>query len=120
MYIVDVISPGRLPPGLMPDFSPRGEEETLEALSNMDYERIVNGHEHAAVSSWDAIAAQLNFYRDVRAEVRKAMEKTGHDIAPWEIVRFVERLPKYENWRFYDQWYFQFAGRIVMEEYLGW
>lgn len=120
MYITDVISPGRLPPGLMPDFSPRGEEETLEILSKMDYERIVNGHEHAAVSGWDAITATLNFYRDVRVEVRKAMDKTGIDIAPWEMVPFVERLPKYENWRFYEQWYFQVAGRVVMEEYLAW
>lgn len=120
MYIVDIISPGRLPPGLMPDFSPRGEEETLEVLANMDYERIVNGHEHAAVSSWGAIAYQLDFYRDVRVEVLKAMEKAGGDIAPWEMIRFVERLPKYEGLRYYEQWYHPVAGRILMEEYLAW
>jgi glyoxylase-like metal-dependent hydrolase (beta-lactamase superfamily II) len=120
MYICDVISPGRLPPGLMPDFSPRGIEETLSQLSEMDYERIVNGHEPATVSSWDAINATLELYQDTRREVRKGMQKAGGDMAPWEMVRFVEQQPKYENWRYYKQWYLPFAGRILMEEYLHW
>lgn len=120
MYICDVISPGRLPPGLMPDFSPRGIEETLQALTRLDYEVIVNGHEHAAASSWDAITATLGFYRDVRVEVLAAMEMAGMDIAPWEMIRFVQRLPQYENWRYYQQWYPQVAGRVLMEEYLAW
>lgn len=120
MYICDVMSPGRLPPGLMPDFSPRGIVNTLSTLSKLDYKLAVNGHEQAAVSSWEAISATLGFYQDLRKEVLKAMQKTGIDIAPWEIVRYVDRLPKYENWRYYDQWYHSVAGRILMEEYLAW
>ncbi len=83
-----------LPDYFFPDFF-----DTLRRLQEIDYSRIVFGH--GLPGDRATVDRQIRYYDDLRSAVAAALERGASEE---EAVRSV-RLPQYEQWRAYADWF---------------
>lgn len=73
--------------------------DALAKLQEFDFDTIAFGH--GPPGDRAAIVRQVNYYRDLRAAVRAAVDKGWSEDEAAERVR----LPAYAGWRQYDSWF---------------
>ncbi len=99
-FIVDLVTPKRLPYRNMPDTYPLDWLRTLREMErSLDVTRIIPGHGPPIVPA-SAIREQREYLEDLIAAV-KAVRETAHDP---DTVRKLVKLPKYEQWGGYGPW----------------
>ena len=118
-YIADLVGPNRLPFFILPDFTVRELERTLEGILTLDTEKIVFTHNARpdplqGGTSQDVIDT-LQYLSDLRA----ALEAEIASGTPARLAPDAVSLPKYESWAMYDQWLALNAWKIWLEGHLG-
>jgi glyoxylase-like metal-dependent hydrolase (beta-lactamase superfamily II) len=123
LHIVDIISPGRVPPGMMPDFSPRGEIAALNHLMTYDFQWVISAHEPPIVVDKKVVSDTARYYEIMAAGTNEAIEKVGDDGSPWDYMKVMQPPhavdDKYKSWRMYDKWWKGNVVRVVIEKRLG-
>ena len=115
MYLVDILTPNRLPFTIMPDFSPKGWEHTLILVENFDVDTFMFSHKNATGTK-DQVIEIREYLQDLKIEIITMMQ-AGVD--PMQIPSTIE-LPKYEHFEYYDEWLEMNAWRVMLEMWMGW
>ncbi|HWP59090.1 MAG TPA: MBL fold metallo-hydrolase [Candidatus Acidoferrales bacterium] len=112
IFAVDFIPVGTLPARGMIDSYPLEWEESLKKVLAMDWERLIPGHPGVGGRLGTKQDAQdiLDFLQYASAEVRAA----AREGKCWDAVEKEMKLPKYSNWRNYEQ-----ALPFVLRRYCG-
>lgn len=114
-FIVDIVTPKRLPYRNMPDTYPLDWVRTLREMERgLDVTRIIPGHGPPIVPA-SAIREQREYLEDLIAAV-KAVRETAPDP---DTVRKLVKLPKYEKWDGYGAWLEMNVERINMFYHIG-
>ena len=116
VFVVDIVTPKRLPFTIMPDFSPAGWEATLIEIEKLDFDTAMFGHKRAFGPALEVTEIR-EYLQDLRAEIFSMMQKEG--VNPFMIPSTIE-LPKYQNWEFYDEWLEMNTWRVFLEPHMGW
>lgn len=110
LFVVDIVSPYRLPYGNIFDSKPKGMLRTLKELEQLDYERIIPGHGPPTAPK-AAVSAHRQYFEDLYAAARTALEEYDDpDKAAQSIT-----LPKYQDWERYDIFLTSNAARVIKE-----
>ncbi len=70
----------------------------MKRLQELDYDTVVFGHGPPGTKA--AVDRQIEYYTDLRTAVRSAFYRGASEE---DAVRQI-RLPKYKDWRGYDDW----------------
>ncbi len=82
----------------------------------LDFDRIVPGH-LAAVAPASAVREERLYFEALMGAVKQAMDNGIHE--PGELVKSV-RLPQYENWTGYQEWFPLNVERAWAYYHMGW
>ena len=115
IFIVDIVTPKRLPFTIMPDFSPKGWERTLIDIEKLDFDTAMFGHKRAFGPASEVTEIR-EYLQDLRAEIFSMMQE---GVNPFMIPSTID-LPKYQDWEFYDEWLEMNAWRVFLEPHMGW
>jgi glyoxylase-like metal-dependent hydrolase (beta-lactamase superfamily II) len=110
LFIVDIVSPYRLPYGRIHDSTPKGVLRTLKIIEKLDFDRFVPGHGPPTAPK-AAVTAHREYFEALYAAARAAL-KTYKD--PAQAAARV-RLPKYKTWQRYDRFLASNASRVIEE-----
>jgi len=119
VYIADLVSPNSVLFTIVPDFNIREWERTLEVILEMDFDKAVFAHnsnpEPLQGGTKQDVADLLQYIRDLRAAIYAEFEKgTNPMMVPSSV-----QLPKYKDWRMYDQWLEMNAWRVLLDDHMG-
>jgi len=120
LFIVDIVTPRRVAFRGMPDFWPDEWVRTLKEIEQMDFDYVISGHGpegQPAVDSSTIVKEQRVYLEDLMSAVKTAMESGTHN--PEELKKVV-KLPKYENWQYYNEWLPMNIERIWAFYHMGW
>ena len=115
VFVVDIVTPKRLPFTIMPDFSPKGWEATLIEIEKLDFDTAMFGHKRAFGPALEVTEIR-EYLQDLRAEIFSMMQE---GVNPFMIPSTIE-LPKYQGWEFYNEWLEFNAWRVFLEPHMGW
>ena len=115
VFLVDIVTPKRLPFTIMPDFTPKGWEATLIEIEKLDFDTTMFGHKRAFGPASEVTEIR-EYLQDLRAEIFSMMQE---GVNPMMIPSTIE-LPKYQGWQFYNEWLEFNAWRVFLELGMGW
>lgn len=110
LFIVDIVSPYRIPYGRIFDSTPKGVLKTLKIMERMDFDSFIPGHGPPTAPK-AAVIAHRQYFEDLYAASRAALAKYKN---PDAAVRAIE-LPQYKSWQRYERFMRSNAARIVEE-----
>ncbi len=118
-YIADLVTPNRVLFSIVPDFNIREWERSLEEILQLDFDRAVYSHNEKPDAlqggTTQDVADSLQFIRDLRAAIYAEFKKGTQPF----MVPSIVQLPKYKDWRMYDQWLEMNAWRVMMDDWMG-
>lgn len=114
IFIVDLVVPDRVLYAYLPDASPKNWVESLKEIQSLDFDLVLMSHVRALGSREDITLAQ-NYFDDLYAAVQEQLD-LGTNL--FEIPSKVQ-LPKYKQWKNYDEWLHMNVWRILMEKSIG-
>lgn len=120
LFIVDIVTPRRVAFRGMPDFWPDEWVRSLKEVEQMDFQYVVSGHgphTEPAIDPASVVMEQRLYLEDLMAAVKKEMDSGVH--SP-DALREKVKLPKYANWRSYDEWLPMNIERIWAYYHMGW
>lgn len=120
LFIVDIVTPRRVAFRTMPDFWPDEWLRSLKAIEKMDVDYVVSGHgppTQPAIDPASVVMEQRVYLEDLMAAVKQAMDSGTH--SP-DALRKTVKLPKYQDWRYYDEWLPMNVERIWAFYHMGW
>lgn len=120
LFIVDIVTPRRVAFRGMPDFWPDEWVRTLKEIEQMNFDYVISGHgpeNQPAIDSAIIVKEQRVFLEDLMNAVKMAMDSGTHN--PEELKKNV-KLPKYENWQYYNEWLPMNIERIWAYYHMGW
>ncbi len=120
VFIVDIVTPRRVAFRAMPDFWPDEWIRSLKEIEKMDFDFVIPGHgpeTQPAIDKASVVKEQYIYLEDLMAAVKKEIDSGVHN--PNEL-RKVVKLPKYKNWRYYDEWLPMNIERIWAYYHMGW
>ncbi|MFQ5891008.1 MAG: MBL fold metallo-hydrolase [Gemmatimonadota bacterium] len=106
VFAVDFVSHQAVGYRDLPDWHYPEMYDAIERLQEIPYERIVFGHGPPGDRS--SIEGQLRYYRELREAVREAIEAGASKEEAMERVS----LPRYRQWRGYDDWFRMNVGKM--------
>jgi glyoxylase-like metal-dependent hydrolase (beta-lactamase superfamily II) len=104
----------------MPDFWPDEWIRSLKEIELMDVDYIISAHgpeNQPAIDPASVIKEQRVYIEDLMAAVKLKMDEGVH--SP-DALRKQVKLPKYENWQYYEQWLPMNIERIWAYYHMGW
>ncbi len=110
LFIVDIVSPYRVPYGRIFDSTPRGILKTLKIIEKMDFDRFIPGHGPPTAPK-AAVVAHREYFEDIYAAARIALKKYKD---PEKAARSI-KLPKYKDWERYEMFLTSNASRVIEE-----
>ena len=120
LFIVDIVTPRRVAFRTMPDFWPDEWIRSLKEIEQLDYDYVISAHGPAnepAIDPGSVVTEQRAYLEDLMAAVKAEFDKGTH--SP-DKLRQIVKLPKYENWRSYDEWLPMNIERIWAYYHMGW
>jgi len=120
IFVVDIVTPRRVAFRIMPDFWPDEWVRTLKEIEATDYDYVISGHgpeTEPAIEPAIVVTEQREYIEDLMAAVKSEMDAGTH--SPDKLQQTV-KLPKYENWRAYDDWLPMNVERIWAFYHMGW
>lgn len=120
LFIVDIVTPRRVAFRSMPDFWPDEWIRSLREIEAGDFDYVIPGHgpeTEPAIDPASVVRDQREYLEDLVAAVGDAMNAGMH--SP-DALRENIKLPKYENWRWYDEWLPMNIERIWAYHHMGW
>ena len=119
IFIVDIVTPKRLPFRGLPDFWPEDWIRTLREIEQLEFDGVIPGHgpdDEPAVAARSSVREQREFLEDLMSAVKEIYDTGVYD--PQVLGDRLE-LPKYSDWRGYE-WLPLNAERIRHYYHLGW
>ena len=104
----------------MPDFWPDDWIRSLKEIEATDFEYVISGHgpnTEPAIDTADVVMKQRVYLEDLMTAVKEAMDSGMH--SPDALQKFV-KLPKYKDWRNYEEWLPMNIERIWAFYHMGW
>lgn len=120
LFIVDIVTPRRVAFRAMPDFWPDEWVRSLKEIEQLDFDYVISAHgpeNQPAIDPASVVAEQRVYLEELMAAVKKAMDSGTH--SP-DALRKSVKLPKYENWRYYNEWLPMNIERIWAYYHMGW
>jgi len=120
LFVVDIVTPRRVAFRSMPDFWPDEWVRSLKEIEASEFDYVVSGHgpeTEPAIDPGSVVMEQRVYLEDLMNAVGDAMEAGTH--SPDALRREI-KLPKYENWRWYDEWLPMNIERIWAFHHMGW
>ena len=120
LFIVDIVTPRRVAFRTMPDFWPDEWIRSLKEIEQMDFDYVISGHgptNQPAIDPGTVVAEQRIYLEDLMAAVKAEIDKGTH--SP-DKLRQIVKLPKYKDWRSYDEWLPMNIERIWAYYHMGW
>ncbi|USD36797.1 MBL fold metallo-hydrolase [Ferrimonas sp. SCSIO 43195] len=119
-FIVDIVTPRRVAFRGMPDFWPDEWVRSLKEIERMDLAYVISAHgpqDQPAIDPASVIKDQRVYIEDLMAAVKQAMDSGVH--SP-DALRQHIKLPKYQQWQYYEQWLPMNVERIWAYYHMGW
>ena len=104
----------------MPDFWPDEWVRSLKEIEQMDFDYVISGHgpeNQPAIDPALIVEEQRVYLEDLMTAVKEAMDSGTHNP---DVLRTSVKLPKYENWQYYDEWLPMNIERIWAYYHMGW
>lgn len=120
LFVVDIVTPRRVAFRMMPDFWPDEWIRSLKEIEATDFDYVISGHgphTEPAIDAASVVTEQRVYLEDLMTAVKAAMESGVH--SPDELQKSV-KLPKYKDWRSYDEWLPMNIERIWAFYHMGW
>jgi glyoxylase-like metal-dependent hydrolase (beta-lactamase superfamily II) len=120
IFIVDIVTPERVPFRTMPDFLPDEWIRSLYEIEKLDFDTVIPGHgPHSmpATAPRIVVQQQREYLEDLITAVKVEWDKGVHNP---EKLRKTVKLPKYAKWRQYDAWLPMNIERIWGYYHMGW
>lgn len=120
IFTVDIVTPRRVAFRIMPDFWPDEWVRTLKEIEATEFDYVISGHgpeTEPAIDRAVIVTEQREYIEDLMAAVKAEMDAGTH--SP-DKLREVVRLPKYEHWRAYNEWFPMNVERIWAFYHMGW
>ncbi len=120
LFVVDIVTPRRVAFRTMPDFWPDEWIRSLKEIEQLDFEYVISAHGPAnqpPIDPGSVVAEQRNYLEDLMAAVKAEFDKGTH--SP-DKLREIVKLPKYKDWRSYDEWLPMNVERIWAYLHMGW
>lgn len=120
LFIVDIVTPRRVAFRAMPDFWPDEWIRTLKEIEATDFNYVISAHgphTQPAIDSAAVVKEQRVYLEDLMSAVKKAMDSGMH--SP-DALRKSVKLPKYQQWQYYDEWLPMNIERIWAYYHMGW
>jgi len=120
LFVVDIVTPRRVAFRAMPDFWPDEWVRSLREIEQLDFDYVISAHGPAnqpAIDPAAVVVEQRNYLEDLMSAVKQAMDSGTH--SP-DALRKTVKLPKYENWRSYNEWLPMNIERIWAYYHMGW
>jgi len=118
LVFVDVVEPGRVPPGGLPDSDFRGLLRSLEAAERLEFDRVMGGHAAPGAPSW--VADTRRYLTDLQGATEELwqarpgasrpaaanggigpLEQARREVAAAATARLRE---KYGSWAGFEEW----------------
>jgi glyoxylase-like metal-dependent hydrolase (beta-lactamase superfamily II) len=120
LFVVDIVTPRRVAFRSMPDFWPDEWIRSLREIEQLDYDYVVSAHgphTEPAIDPASVVVEQREYLEDLMAAVKKEIVAgTGSP----DKLRKIIKLPKYEQWRSYEEWLPMNIERIWAFYHMGW
>ena len=120
LFIVDIVTPRRIAFRNMPDFWPDEWIRSLKEIETMDFDYVISGHgpkTEPAIDPKSVVRQQRAYLEDLMAAVKSAMDAGTH--SPDALKKSV-KLPKYKDWRYYEEWLPMNIERVWAYYHMGW
>ena len=120
LFVTDIVTPRRVAFRGMPDFWPDEWVRSLKEIEKMDVDYVISAHgpeSEPAIDPASVIKEQRVYIEDLMVAIKKAMDAGVH--SP-DQLRTQVKLPKYENWQYYEQWLPMNIERIWAFYHMGW
>ena len=120
LFVVDIVTPRRVAFRSMPDFWPDEWIRSLKEIEQLEFDYAISAHgphDQPAIDPGSVVAEQRAYLEDLMAAVKQAMDSGTH--SP-DALRKTVKLPKYKNWRNYDEWLPMNIERIWAYYHMGW
>ncbi|MCK4709323.1 MAG: MBL fold metallo-hydrolase, partial [Gammaproteobacteria bacterium] len=120
LFVTDIVTPRRVAFRAMPDFWPDEWIRSLKEIEQLDFDYVISAHgpqNEPAIDPASVVREQRDYLEDLMAAVKKEMDAGTH--SP-DKLRKIVKLPKYEKWRYYDQWLPMNVERIWAYYHMGW
>lgn len=120
IFVVDIVTPRRVAFRTMPDFWPDEWVRTLKEIEATDFDYVISAHgpeTEPAIEPAIVVTEQREYIEDLMAAVKAEMDAGTQ--SPDKLQQTV-KLPKYENWRAYDDWLPMNVERIWAYYHMGW
>jgi glyoxylase-like metal-dependent hydrolase (beta-lactamase superfamily II) len=120
LFVVDIVTPRRVAFRSMPDFWPDEWIRSLKEIEQLDFNYVISAHgpaDQPAIDPASVVAEQRIYLEDLMAAVKQEMDSGTH--SPDKLRKTV-KLPKYEQWRSYNEWLPMNIERIWAYYHMGW
>ena len=120
LFVVDIVTPRRVAFRTMPDFWPDEWVRSLKEIEQMDFDYVISGHgptSEPAIDPATVVAEQRIYLEDLMAAVKAEFDNGTH--SP-DKLRQIVKLPKYKDWRSYDEYLPMNIERIWAYYHMGW
>ena len=120
LFVVDIVTPRRVAFRSMPDFWPDEWIRSLKEIEQLDFDYVISAHgpaDQPAIDPASVVAEQRIYLEDLMAAVKQEMDSGTH--SPDKLRKTV-KLPKYEQWRSYNEWLPMNIERIWAYYHMGW
>lgn len=120
LFVVDIVTPRRVAFRAMPDFWPDEWIRSLKEIEESEFDYVISGHgpeTEPAIDGASVVTEQRAYLEDLMAAVGDAMKAGTH--SP-DALRQTIKLPKYEGWRWYDEWLPMNIERMWAYHHMGW
>ncbi len=120
LFIVDIVTPRRVAFRTMPDFWPDEWVRSLKEIEQMDFDYVISGHgptNQPAIDPGTVVEEQRIYLEDLMAAVKAEFDKGTHNP---DKLRQIVKLPKYKDWRSYDEWLPMNIERIWAYYHMAW
>jgi len=120
-YIGDLVTPNRVMFSIVPDFNIPEWERTLEEMMLLDFDIAVCSHNELPAEeaiqgcTMDHVMQQRAFIGDLRNAIFAEFKKG----TPAFEIPSVVKLPKYADWKHYDDWLPLNAQRMLLDMWMG-
>jgi glyoxylase-like metal-dependent hydrolase (beta-lactamase superfamily II) len=115
LFVVDLVTPRRMPMGLMADTFIDGTISTLEAIEKLNYRAIIPGH-GPPVAHRSAATERLAYLQALVATGAQALKEAGAN--PQQA--YAARVPAFDYLRGYERDIVGNVERILNYHYIGW
>ena len=114
VFVIDLVVPDRVLYAYLPDADPKNWVASLKQIDDLKFDMLLMSHVRAVGSRQDLHLVQ-EYFDDLYAAVQLELDR-GTNL--FEIPNKV-KLPKYKNWKNYEEWLHMNVWRILMEKSIG-